>query len=345
VQRYGTDPNNEQTIVDPATGEEETIREDLNQDQERDYEVLLIEAEQALLEAEENVELARRELELAREEEVYLNQQATEDVDDAQRELQEVMQGDNETIISAQRAVTEQQEALNEVQSTDLRSEQTAIENARLDLAAALEQSFDSELTAIEDAQVDLEEARKEVENGRIIAPQAGEVLALSISEGDEATAFEPVIEIADPANLEVGAELSNEQMRQLQEGQPAEISLLSRPDIAMEGLIRRMPAPYGSGGSGAVREEDQTTRFEIVDSKGQRLDSGSVVKIRIVLERKEDVLLLPPDAIRSFEGRRFVVVREGDVERRVPVEIGIETDDAVEILEGIEAGDTVVGL
>jgi multidrug efflux pump subunit AcrA (membrane-fusion protein) len=68
------------------------------------------------------------------------------------------------------------------------------------------------------------------------------------------------------------------------------------------------------------------------------------VAKVRVVLEEKEDVLWLPPDAIRSFEGRQFVVIREGDRERRAPVEVGIRTDDRVEILEGVEAGNSIVG-
>jgi hypothetical protein len=52
------------------------------------------------------------------------------------------------------------------------------------------------------------------------------------------------------------------------------------------------------------------------------------VVKIHIVLGRKDNVLWLPPDAVRAFEGRRFVVVREGDRERRATVRVGIETAD-----------------
>jgi multidrug efflux pump subunit AcrA (membrane-fusion protein) len=92
------------------------------------------------------------------------------------------------------------------------------------------------------------------------------------------------------------------------------------------------------------VQEQDKSTRFEILDTKGQDLEAGSVAQVRIVLEQKEDVLLLPPEAIRSFEGRTFVVVREGDREQRVSVEIGIETPDEVEIVEGLEEGDIVVG-
>jgi len=68
------------------------------------------------------------------------------------------------------------------------------------------------------------------------------------------------------------------------------------------------------------------------------------VAKIKIVLEKKDNVLWLPPEAIRSFEGRRFVVVKEGDRERRAPIRIGIETPERVEILEGVEQGDVVIG-
>jgi len=55
-------------------------------------------------------------------------------------------------------------------------------------------------------------------------------------------------------------------------------------------------------------------------------------------------VLWLPPDAIRAFEGRRFVVVREGERERRVTIKTGIETDDKIEIVDGLKEGDVVVG-
>jgi multidrug efflux pump subunit AcrA (membrane-fusion protein) len=105
------------------------------------------------------------------------------------------------------------------------------------------------------------------------------------------------------------------------------------------------MPAPYGSGSSGAVEDRDQTTRFEVIDALGQEFRAGATLaKVRIVLERKESTLLLPPEAVRSFEGRRFVVVREGDRERRVTVRVGIATEEAIEILEGLNEGDLVVG-
>jgi multidrug efflux pump subunit AcrA (membrane-fusion protein) len=345
VDEHGTHPDEEEVVgVDEETGEQITEHRKLDEEEKRDFERAFEKAVKDLQDAQHDLEMKQRAAELAQEKETYEGQEVDEDVRDAQRELDEVLKGNNDDIQAQQRAVEEQQAALEEAKDTDFESEESAVEDAQLELEEARDTTFNSEIKDVETAERRLEKARKDVQDGQIIAPQDGEVLAIEISEGEQVEEFDPVIEIADPSNLEISAELSGEHMRELAEGHPVEISLLSRPDVIMPGVIRRMPSPYGSGGTGIVQEQDKSTRFEILDTKGQDLEAGSVAQVRIVLEQKEDVLLLPPEAIRSFEGRTFVVVREGDREQRVSVEIGIETPDEVEIVEGLEEGDIVVG-
>jgi multidrug resistance efflux pump len=321
AQRYGTDPDNPYN-VDPTTGKK--IPNKLSDDQKQAFADALVAAERALRDAERGVPNAQRELDKARESEINNNSDAEDKVKDAQRKLDLLLTAKgNKEVVAAQRKVEAAQLALDEAQTG----------------------TFLTELKAVEDAQRRLEKAKKKVEDGRIVAPQNGQLLALAISEGDTVTEFDPVIEIADPSQLEVAAELSADQMKQLTEGQQAELSLLSRPDLVLPAIIRQLPAPYGSGGSGAVQERDRTTRFKIMDLKGQQVEAGvTIVKIRIVLEHKDNVLWLPPEAVRAFEGRRFVVVRTGDRERRVTLKTGIETEDKIEILEGLKEGDVVVG-
>jgi multidrug efflux pump subunit AcrA (membrane-fusion protein) len=321
AQKYGTDPANPYT-VDPVTGKK--IPNKLTDEQKQAFADALIQADRALREAERAVEQAKRAADKAHEAEIVKNGQSDTKVQEAQRKLDSMITGKgNKDLIEAQRKVKDAQLALEEAQAG----------------------SYNAQQKAVEDAQRRLDKAQKKVEDGRIVAPQNGQLLAISISEGDTVTAFDPLIEIADPSQLEVASELGAEQMKQLAEGQPVEINTLSRPDVVMPAIIRLMPAPYGSGGSGAVQEQDRTTRFKILDLKGQEVEAGvTIVKIRIVLEHKDNVLWLPPEAVRSFEGRRFVVVREGDRERRVTVKTGIETEDKIEILEGLKAGDLIVG-
>ena len=319
VQNYGTHPTEMET--DPRTGRQRHRK--LTDREKEQFKTALTTAERNLREAEHNLALAQRVFDQKRHDEIVANHNSEQDVQDKQAALDQLLQGQgNAALIAARRSV----------------------EHKRLALQQARQGTFNSALTAVETAKRALENARRDVTDGQVIAPQNGQVLSLAIGEGDTADAYASVVEIADPTKLEVASELSGDQMRQLQQGQPAAVSLLSRPDVIMPAVIRMMPAPYGSGGSGAVQEQDRTTRFTVTDTKGQELAPGAVVKIRIVLERKENVLWLPPDAVRAFEGRRFVVVREGERERRVTVKVGIETEDRLEILEGVKEGDVIVG-
>jgi len=54
--------------------------------------------------------------------------------------------------------------------------------------------------------------------------------------------------------------------------------------------------------------------------------------------------LWLPPEAIRTFQGREFVIVQGDERQRRVDVQIGIESRDRVEILQGLEQDQVIVG-
>jgi multidrug efflux pump subunit AcrA (membrane-fusion protein) len=80
------------------------------------------------------------------------------------------------------------------------------------------------------------------------------------------------------------------------------------------------------------------------VDFGKSGFELGDLVRVTVVLEAKPDVLWLPPQAIRTFEGRRFVVVQEEDAQRRVDVNVGIQGEDRVEIEEGLSEGDVVLG-
>lgn len=347
VNNHGTHPR--EKVTDPTTGEQRHRR--LEPHERAQFERAFTEAERALAEAERALPLAERDVELAREAEVQAVAAGERAVADAQRALDLLRAGQgNEALTQAQRRVEDAKAALEEARRGDTSAAEAALARSRLGLESAEQNTLDAEQSALDDAMLDLEQAQRKVDAGRVIAPRDGTIVALAIGEGDMVDAYEPVLELADLSRLEVAAELSAEQMRELAEGQPAELSLISRPDVVISGTIRLMPAPYGSGGSGAVAEQDRTTRFSLDDgdagweAAGGIPDPGAVVKIRVVIERKEDVLWLPPEAIRSFEGRSFVVVREGDRERRVPVRTGIETEERVEILEGVEEGAIVVG-
>lgn len=182
-----------------------------------------------------------------------------------------------------------------------------------------------------------------QAEMSRIRSPIDGQVMSISKVAGSEANAYSTVIIVADPSTLEVVADLMRAEVIQLHEGQEAQIELADYPRKVINGTIRRLPY-VGLSGMDYVETLDNSTRIRFIPTKSMNLKVGDLALATIILEERDNVLYLPPDAVRVFQGRRFVVVQEPDRRRRVDVKIGIESEDRVEIKEGLQEGLTAVG-
>jgi multidrug efflux pump subunit AcrA (membrane-fusion protein) len=199
----------------------------------------------------------------------------------------------------------------------------------------------------VEQAQLDVKKLEAAIADAQIIAPFDGQILSESLTEGREVRGHQTVAIIADLGEMEISADLSPNQLVDLVEGMPVVAYQSNRPGDTYSGYIRRLPYPYGGGGrSEGVEEtkEDKSTRIRLeVTFSELDLEVGDVMNIEVVLQQKDDALWLPPQAVRKFEGRRFVVVQEGEIQRRVDVKIGIESVDRVEIEEGLTEGQIVI--
>lgn len=196
-------------------------------------------------------------------------------------------------------------------------------------------------------AEYDVTKLNAEIAEAQIIAPFDGQLLSLSLSPGQAVEAFRPVATVADINELEVTADLLSNQMEDLAEEMVVSVVLVSRPGVELTGYIRQLPYPYGSGGSSTetIEDRDKSTRFTLEQSAEEAgFDMGDLVRVTVELERKDDILWVPPQAVRVFDGRRFAVVLDGEARRRVDVKVGIETPDRLEIEEGLEEGQVIEG-
>jgi multidrug efflux pump subunit AcrA (membrane-fusion protein) len=229
-------------------------------------------------------------------------------------------------------------------QTFDVQSQQKRVALARLEVTR-LEAGVDPRLEqAVTKAELDLADLQAQITDTLVVAPFDGEVTAVSTAAGQAVEGFRPVIVVADPGELEATAELGSEEMRRLSEGQAAAVIPVEYPGQELPGTIRSLPYPYGSGGSATGLEEEDRATHLAVDWGGLAIEPGDLVRITVELERKEDALWLPPAAIRTFEGRKFVVAQEGAGQRRIDVTLGIESEERVEIVDGLEEGDVVIG-
>lgn len=142
------------------------------------------------------------------------------------------------------------------------------------------------------------------------------------------------VIAPLDPMIAEV--QLIGSELRRVRPGLKARISHYAFPDVVLTGTVERVLPE--------VDPYRQTVRAEIlVANEGKVLHPGLFVEVVIVVERLEDVVLVPRTAVTERIGRQVVFVLDGQRVSKRPVQVGLADDERVQVVGGLSAGDIIV--
>jgi HlyD family secretion protein len=215
------------------------------------------------------------------------------------------------------------------------RSAAFAVEVARFELEAAR--------TALSYSAAD--PAAAPAERVAVRSPVAGRVLRLARRSEGVVAAGEVLIEVGDPAALEVEVDvLSSDAVRIA----PGTLVRLSRWGGDADLLARvRVIEPAGFTKVSALGVEEQRV-WVIADitsppEQWQRLGDGYRVEAAFVLWQGQDVLQVPAGALfRHGEGWAVFVVEDDRAVRR-EVSIGHRNAEAAEVVGGLTAGERVV--
>ncbi len=169
----------------------------------------------------------------------------------------------------------------------------------------------------------------------RMYAPYAGQVLSLSAATGDQVDAYKEVLVLAAAGPVVARATVDDATAARLRVGQRAEIYPADGDPTPVPGTVVVAPLLGSTAADKVVVIRP--------DQSGTRLQPGRNSKAEVVVESRSDVLLVPVSAVRSFGGRKFVTVSEGDTRREAAIQTGLENETQVEVTAGLKAGDRVV--
>lgn len=193
----------------------------------------------------------------------------------------------------------------------------------------------------VELAQIALDEINFTYDGLRITSPMDGTVLSVSLLEGATTDANQPIIVVANLDDLVASAIVGSDDLDRLAIGMKVTVSSIGQNIPDVEGKIRALPYPYGNADTEST---DGSVQVELDQAPAQLgYEVGDMVSMHIILEQKADALWLPLQAVREFEGRYFVIVRDGGEERRVDIKVGIIEEDRIEITDGLAEGQVVV--
>ena len=186
-------------------------------------------------------------------------------------------------------------------------------------------------------AQAALELAGIELRHTVITSPMDGVVSHRHVDRGAYVkTTDTPVVTIEAMHTVKIEAPISERDIVAVRPGHRALIQVDAYADEPFSGTVRRLaPTVDPSSRSGEVEIA--------LANPGNRLKPGMFAKVTLLLAEREDVVLVPRDALLGDGAETTVfVVRDGTAHRQ-PVSTGLLNDTLAEIREGLAEGDEVV--
>ncbi|MDW8053875.1 MAG: efflux RND transporter periplasmic adaptor subunit [Anaerolineae bacterium] len=224
----------------------------------------------------------------------------------------------------AQRFDVEQAEA-------QVKQAQIALRNAEVQLASAQNQ--------VRLAEIQVRQAQRRIEQATLKSPIDGEIANLSIKVG-ETVGGQPVVTVVDTSRFHIDITVDEIDIAKIREGQEVRITLDSLPNVEVKGKVKRI-SPVSRLVNGVVSYD---VRVDI-DERVEGLRSGMTANASIVLERRDNVLLVPNWALRRDResGKVFVTRRVGDQVSEIEVQIGTRNETFTEVRSGVNEGDVLL--
>ena len=221
---------------------------------------------------------------------------------------------------------------------------QVATSGAELSTARADEQIATRRLQVARAALADEGAAGR----GRVLpvrTPVAGRVLRRVVESATAVTMGQPLMEIGDPALLEIEVEVLSTDAVRLAPGQKARVQRWGG-DGVLEATVTRVE-PGGFTKVSALGVEEQRTRVILgfVSPREQWAALGDAYRVEVafILKQEKDVLQVSGGALfRSGDGWAVYVVEDG-VARRTVVKIGARSATAAQVLDGLKADQRVI--
>lgn len=108
-------------------------------------------------------------------------------------------------------------------------------------------------------------------------------------------------------------------------------------------GKVVQTPSSAPPTDDSQLRERFTRSVYIELDEVPEGAEMGDVVDVRIVTDRRENTLIIPANALRTFASRNYVQVMDGERVFEADVELGIRSAAEVEILAGVEEGQQVI--
>jgi len=228
------------------------------------------------------------------------------------------------------------------INDSALQSAASAVAQAQYQLDDLLNTPTPEDIASAE-AQVKQDEAslqlaQLQLAQASIVAPFDGTIAEVYAQVGQQASTSTDVVALADLSRLNLAVTLAEVDMPKVKAGQQAEITFDAEPSQVFTGTVTEIDL-VGTTTSGVVNYAATVS----IDTPTDALRPGMNASANIILQQRENVLLVPNRAVRSVGKTKTATVVNGEQSNEVSVTLGLSGDTKSEVVDGLHEGDVVV--
>ncbi|NLY29491.1 MAG: efflux RND transporter periplasmic adaptor subunit [Firmicutes bacterium] len=213
--------------------------------------------------------------------------------------------------------------------------QQMAYLTAKRDLELA---KFDAAPSVIKEKELQLQIAETNLKNTTLRAPFSGIVARVDIQPEEWVTSGTSVMRLLDTSRMFLSVGVDEVDIRYVEVGQKAIITLDAYPELTLSGTVVEVGIVPEAGGQVVIFP----VKIEL-DDPDPRVKVGMSAEAEIVVEKAENVLIVPFEAVTVRDGKNVVAkVTEEGVE---PTEVvtGLSDGFLIEIKKGLKEGDRIL--
>lgn len=282
--------------------------------------------------ANQQLQIQQEELSLARSRQKII--EAQERLRAEERQLQRLTPLVKEGAIAQQQA--QSQEDAVRVAKAALRDAQAETRTAAL---------------KIQSLQLERQLIQQQLQDNIVTAPVNGVVLGVNVQDGDGVELRTNLLTLGDPSKVLVKLQLSTLNAAQVQANQLVHVNAIKPNAKTFTGRVQSLypqalTAEAQKQEGGGQNQSDQPTVPATVqlNTPTRTLLPGSRVNVEIILQQRQNVVVLNTEAIQRSEPHPFVWVRDSQNQaQKRTINLGLEGLVNVEVTSGLRAGEQII--
>jgi RND family efflux transporter MFP subunit len=189
----------------------------------------------------------------------------------------------------------------------------------------------------VTNARLEVENARLNLEKRDIRAPFDGVIVSLPhYTDNVKVEQGKPMVGIMDYASMYMDINLPESAINYVKTNQTAYITHYTLPNDTLRGVISEL--------SPAISAETRTFKGKLMIQNGSLLlRPGMFVKVNIVVDKTDSAIIIPKETVTSNRQRKYVYIIEKNTALLRDIKTGMEDEDNIEVLEGLNVNDNLV--